>query len=298
MARRGSFTFPILLLALGVLLLLSNLGVLSWGAWQEIVRLWPVFLIALGIDLLFARRGGRGWIGGAILVIVVLFAAMAIFDAAAPAGWTVREQAAIEEALQGATTAEVSLVCGAGPVRISAGSDPTLLASGTADLRWDEDLERSREDSEGRAVLRVERSAHFPFHVVRSGGRFDLVLNPAVLLELDVRMGAGSAYLDLSGLTLRRVEVRAGAGDTTVVLPARGTVTARVEGGVGQVTVLVPEGVALRVVAEGLGKVEIPEGLASDGDTHVSPGYDAAGTRIDLEAHVGIGHLVVRRAAP
>jgi hypothetical protein len=298
MARRGSFTFPILLVALGVLLLLSNLGVLPWGAWQEIVRLWPVFLIALGIDLLFARRGGRGWIGGAILVIVVLFAAMAIFDAAAPAGWTVREQAAIEEALQGATTAAVSLVCGAGPVRISTGSDPALLASGTADLRWDEDLETSRADADGRAVLRVERSAHFPFHVVRSGGRFDVALNPSVLMDLDVRMGAGSAYLDLSGLTLRKVEVHAGAGEATVVLPDRGTVTARVEGGVGQVTVLVPEGVPLRVVAEGLGKVEIPDGLLSDGHAHVSPGYDAAGTRIDLEAHVGIGHLVVRRAAP
>ncbi len=66
----------------------------------------------------------------------------------------------------------------------------------------------------------------------------------------------------------------------------------------GQVTVLVPEGVALRVVAEGLGKVEIPEGLLRDGDVHVSPGYDAAATRIDLEARVGVGHLVVRRAAP
>ena len=43
------------LLALGVVLLLSNLGVWPWGISESLWRLWPVLLIALGLDLIVGR---------------------------------------------------------------------------------------------------------------------------------------------------------------------------------------------------------------------------------------------------
>ena len=49
MYRTGPRLFwPIILIGVGVILLLNNLGVIMGSPWEVIWRLWPVLLIALG----------------------------------------------------------------------------------------------------------------------------------------------------------------------------------------------------------------------------------------------------------
>jgi Domain of unknown function (DUF5668) len=48
---------PIVLIALGVVFLLSNLDILDF---ERLLRYWPVMLIALGAYMLFARMSGTG----------------------------------------------------------------------------------------------------------------------------------------------------------------------------------------------------------------------------------------------
>lgn len=57
--RRG-LAGPLILIALGVGFLLSNLGVLPNNFWDAAVKFWPVILIILGLDGLYR---GDGWIG-------------------------------------------------------------------------------------------------------------------------------------------------------------------------------------------------------------------------------------------
>lgn len=68
-----SLLFPLLLVALGVVFLLNNLGVLGATAWDQLLRLWPVLLILWGLDDLLRREGAAGpalMIGlGAILLL-------------------------------------------------------------------------------------------------------------------------------------------------------------------------------------------------------------------------------------
>lgn len=47
---------PLVLIALGVILLLDNLGLLDL---RRILQYWPVFLIAIGVYMLYARIGSR-----------------------------------------------------------------------------------------------------------------------------------------------------------------------------------------------------------------------------------------------
>ena len=58
--RRGVRLFwPIILIGVGSILLLSNLEVIKGNPWNIILQLWPVLLIALGLEILFG--GATGW---------------------------------------------------------------------------------------------------------------------------------------------------------------------------------------------------------------------------------------------
>lgn len=51
-------TFGIILLIIGVVFLLKNLGLISGGVWNII---WPCLLIAIGLRFLFKRKGSPWW---------------------------------------------------------------------------------------------------------------------------------------------------------------------------------------------------------------------------------------------
>lgn len=63
--RPGSLFFPLLLVALGIVFLLSNIGLLPGDVWDSILRLWPVILIVIGLDSIYKREG----LVGAIFMI-------------------------------------------------------------------------------------------------------------------------------------------------------------------------------------------------------------------------------------
>lgn len=44
-----------ILISLGIVFLLNNLGYVSWAVWFRILTLWPVILIAIGIEIIFRK---------------------------------------------------------------------------------------------------------------------------------------------------------------------------------------------------------------------------------------------------
>jgi len=86
--RRGGLLFPLLLIAMGTLFLLNNLGIVSWTVWRVIGQMWPVLLIAIGLDILlrgYLGTGARATMVSLLIMVVVLGAAGAA-AIAVPAG--------------------------------------------------------------------------------------------------------------------------------------------------------------------------------------------------------------------
>jgi hypothetical protein len=55
----------LILIAIGVIFLLSNLGIVSGDIWQNLVRFWPLLLIAIGLDSIYR---GEGLVGAAFMI--------------------------------------------------------------------------------------------------------------------------------------------------------------------------------------------------------------------------------------
>jgi uncharacterized protein YjbI with pentapeptide repeats len=52
MERRPGFVGPLLLIAIGFILLFNKLGLIHWGSWGSLLHYWPVILILWGIEII------------------------------------------------------------------------------------------------------------------------------------------------------------------------------------------------------------------------------------------------------
>ncbi|MBI4491744.1 MAG: hypothetical protein HY690_03015 [Chloroflexi bacterium] len=313
---------PLILIALGVLLLLTNLGVVSWDIWRSLWRFWPVVLILLGLELLLSGRASWGAALVAFLVLLV-FGAIAGAASAIPA-WLDRPRDAapagattgLEQPLEGATEAEVQVHFGAGQLEIGAGAAEGMLAQGVVEGQDPVNLSKSYRKSYrvrngvGRLDLQLARVGGLDWLF---GGRslpnhLSLQLSSGVpIRRLEVHAGAAQAQLDLSELQVNSLDFDAGASKASLKLPARGTVTAAVKAGASSLVVEIPEGVAARIRAEGgassfnldtqrfqpVGRGEGIPGLAMQQE-YRTPDFDTARDRVDLRISSGATSVEIR----
>jgi hypothetical protein len=298
--RRGGFAWPFILITLGVIFLLNNLGILSWSVWDMIWRLWPVLLIAIGLDILFGRRSALGSL--IVLALMIALIAGVVWFAATTTplltGQALTTDRVVQD-LSGATSADVRISFGAGSLRIGALKDSANLIEGTVATGPGETVMRDWRVDGGVAhyQLRSEGIPFRPWWGWRGDNRtWSLDLSSSVPMSLRVDTGVGESQIDLSGLKVTDLDVNSGVGQTSVWLPAQGRVRAKISGGVGQLIVTIPEGMAARIHASaGLGGISASSRFAARGGSeYVSSNYSTADDRIDLNISGGVGQVVVR----
>src|SRR5579884_71388 len=244
---------PVLLIVVGVVFLLNNVGVLPWSVWLTLARLWPVLLILLGIEILLGRRDSTL---GVAIVGVVLIATLAVAIAlvsglqAGPAPVPAAAEQTTSVPLGGATRGDVSITLPAGNLNVGA-----LPATGAELLRLTSlmptgmrvNAHSSVRNGVAEAVLSTSGGGlgWWPFD--QTGSRnglattWNVLLAPGVPLSLHTNMGAGQLDFDLTNLTVRQLAITTGAGQTTIRFPAGGGQTdADIHSGAGQLTLVIP----------------------------------------------------------
>jgi hypothetical protein len=286
----------LILITVGILFLLSNLGVLKVDFWQ-LWRLWPVLLILLGIDLIIGRRSTLGSVIALVLAVVVIGGAIALV-ALTPDVFG-REAAErdmrIEEPLGSVDEAELRVGFAAGTLEIERLQDSDALIKGDLELASNRRPVWEFSQSGENAQLALNWAGSYQPWSGR-GDRWDLALSPRVAFSLDVDVGAGDATIDLTGLDIRDLRIQTGAGRNTIVLPEEGRFEARVTGGVGQMIVEIPREMGARIeVDRGLGGLQMPRRFERlDGDVYESENWDSSDNRVTIEIEVGIGQLTIR----
>jgi hypothetical protein len=297
---------PSILIVVGGVLLLQNMGVLPANSWTTLWRLWPLAVVLIGLDLLFGRRGGF-----LAALLGLAFAALALGIIVGASGWpgTPGRPAVSRsdtQVLRGATQGAVTVRFGAGQLDVG-----PLLNGGTdqlARMTYDGPSEMAPETqyavTGGIGRLTYQASGRsgppfMPFFGRRDGGASRMVvsLTPSVPLNLIVQTGAAEARLDLSQLRVGSLDLSMGAANTWVRLPeAAGTTSVHISGGAASLTLEVPNTVAAQIRARGgLNTLNVDQSRfpAVGDDTYRSPNYDSGPNRVDVTIETGVATIRV-----
>jgi hypothetical protein len=193
--------------------------------------------------------------------------------------------------LGGAKSARVEIEMPAGELSMGSGAKELL----EADFSYPgpgsrPQVEYSVSGGQGQLTIRQPGSIHG-----RGGDHntWDLRLSNKVPLEVKVDQGAGRARLNLGGLPLSRLDVHMGAGETFVDLSGdwKNDLTANIEGGVGKATVRLPSDVGVRASAHGgIGAIHV-HGLRKDGEVYVNEAYGKSPVTVQVEVKGGVGEI-------
>jgi len=306
-----SFFWPLFLIAAGILLLLTNLGLVPWQSWNVLLRLWPLLLIAVGIDVLFGRRSWIGAIVSGLLILLLIGAAIVavllapripgLANLARPAEWLTEH---VEHPLAGIERASVTIDWTSLPGRLSALRDSSNLIEGNVAYRGELifDVDQHGDQADVELDTRFTGPWFGPFGFSgQTTDRWDVRLSPEVPLDLVLDTGSGPCDLDLAGLEVSSLILDAGSGPVDLALPAASTFEARIEGGSGPLTIVLPEGVGARVELDsGSGpfnpdrRFRLVEGERDDDGTWETDDFDTAEHRIELSIDQGSGPLTIR----
>lgn len=205
-------------------------------------------------------------------------------------------QAETQIPANGASSAHVELLIGAGELKLSALEPRTgsNLAEATFTyniVSWQPTVDYTVNQGVGNLVIaQPQTTAVLPQNIRYE---WDVKLNPAIPLDLKLDMGAGKATLDLRGLTLNAVNIAAGAGELQMDLSGAWAQSAAItiEGGVGKVTLRLPKTVGVRVEATaGLGRVNAT-GFSKEGDAYVNTAYANSAVVLTITVEAGVGEV-------
>ncbi|MBN1249839.1 MAG: hypothetical protein JXC32_19410 [Anaerolineae bacterium] len=264
---RRNWFWGLVLLLVGAVLLLDNLGYLNFlgvSVWRII---WPLALIGLGIWFLVGVRSAS----------------------------TETRELTVEH--EGTEEAELHMDYGAGEIRVEASQGAAELLTGTFEGGVTERVERSG----GRARIWLSSPAVsiiWPwFWTQGTHRRWHVRLSPDVPLALSVKTGASDCRLNLRELQVRHLRIDSGASSLEVTLPARAGMTeVRGSSGAASVVLRVPEGVAARIrTSGGLSSTSVDRRrFPRQGGAYQSPDYETAENRVDIQLQIGVGSIEVR----
>ncbi|MBN2044390.1 MAG: hypothetical protein JW757_05150 [Anaerolineales bacterium] len=303
--RGRSVVWPLILISLGVVFLLNNLGIISWDIWYTLVQMWPVLLVAIGIDLIIGRRSNIFSVISALIIIGLFAGAFWLIGVTGDAWSGEQVSRSILQQAEGAQAAEIEISMSVGELLIEAlPDDANLLIDGEIRVSEYETVAEKLRMVGDTAVYSLETHGqqYHPGWIFSDRGEsnkyWDLAINPNLPLELRLDSGVGRSEIDLSGMTLEYLEIDSGVGEVVVTLPEDGDYVVRVSGGVGRLEIRLPANVAARISLDtGLGDITIlGDFYLQDGD-YYSEGYSRSDQRVEIHLDGGVGNIKVVQIA-
>lgn len=306
--RRTSVVFPLLLIGIGLVFLLSR-WLPDFYPWPVLWKYWPLALILVGAGMFWdsaqRRNNPQGApslpIGSTVatLLFLVIMGFLIWHERGAMArDWThvsagsghhEHENQVVE--LGDAKAVRMTIHMPAGELHIDGGAEPLMAADFYQGPSWNAPaVDYSVEHGEGTLVVNQQSANQL---MTNSDNIWKLKVSDEVPIDLEVDVGAGQGNLNLAHVDLTRLELNIGAGRATVDLTGeRGKdVQANIHGGVGEAVIRLPKNLGVvATVHGGLGSVDV-HGLKEEDGQYTNEAYGKAPNTIHLTVEGGIGHI-------
>lgn len=260
--RRNSYFWGIVIIIVGIMLFMDNMGILRVNVWGLI---WPVFLVLLGMWFIWGRMRKSS--------------APVIQDLTIP--------------LENAASAAISIRHGAGRLQIQGGSASVDLLSGSFSGGVVQTSNRLGDMLQIELRPPTEQGWDTFDH---QGFSWDIVFNESIPMDFVLHTGASESQIDLSKLKVANFKLETGASSTQITMPAfAGMTHAQIKSGVAGVKISIPEGVAAQIqVSSGLAEIRVNEQrFVRSGNEYRSADYDTALNRLNLSIETGVGEVEV-----
>ena len=308
--RSRSFFWPIILISVGVLLLLSNLEIVPWPTWNVLWRFWPLILVAVGIDVLIGQRSAVGSVISAFLILaliataagVVFFAEQIPFiaDYIQDTPWQTDH---IEQALNDYESASILIDWTSQPGTIQALKNSDNLIEGDltykGELIFDVQPQKSKVDIRLDTRL-IENWVIVPFQN-KPDAKWDISLTPEIPLDLTLDTGSGSCDFDLSDLLLEEFYLESGSGSISLSLPEGQSYPVKIDSGSGSVRITIPDDAGIRIrIDSGSGSFspgssfKLVSGERNGDGTWENNKYDTSAHTIEMVIDQGSGSITFK----
>lgn len=300
--RPRGLLFPIILIAIGGLILAGNLGYIPPVSARALFQLWPLLLILPGIEMLLARR--EPYLALALEILIVAAALGLVVSQ--PRGLFLpvgSGGSSASVARAGVSSLSLRVEGGAGTYTIAGG------ASALVEARSDGgDISVRNDPRDAEANVRVQPAGFGGDHVVFGGAppmNVDVRIASDVPTTLRVQGGAGDFSVDLRDVRVREARVETGASKVEITLPKpSGDVPVRIQAGAASVVITVPADVEARITTTGgllstttdNARLGAATGsvLARSGSSTETPGYATAKDRVTVTVEAGASSITIR----
>ncbi len=310
--NRRFLYWGVFFVAIGGVLVASDLRGVDTAAISDALRLWPLALVAIGLGLVLRRTQFSlpgGMLAAAVpgLVLGGAFAVAPNFAIDCGASGGPSSTATSQGTFDGPARVSVTAACGVVVVNTAPGSGWELEAGNTANRT-------PTIDSSNRS-LSIDAGGNGNWHGFDSGrdtwrltlptsaiddlsldvnaGEGRINLADAQIGELRVTTNAAQTSVDLSAATVARLSGNVNAGRLSFRLSATADVAGTLEANAGELQVCAPSGLGLRVHHNGALSGLSVNGLRQNGTEWQSPDYASATHRADLDITVNLGSVEI-----
>jgi hypothetical protein len=314
---RRLLDWGVFLIVLGAVPLAVQAGVLDRTVLADVGRLWPLVIVGIGVGLIL-RATPAAVFGGLIVAVVlgliggsVLAGSGLDFGALGCGGRTTGPAFAAREGSFEGPTARVTIEASCVDLTVAKSSGSGWTVGGTAAT----DRAPEVTADTGRLTIRSgRRTFDFLTFADRGHDAWQVGLPGGPTIGLDATVNAGSARLDLGGLTVATATIQGNAGSVAVLLAGSTVQTVDLTINAGSATVdlpnasltgsltvnagsigfCAPAGVGLRLTtSENLtGSNDFADhGLSKAGSTWTNAAWATAAAKIDLAATANAGSL-------
>lgn len=284
-----------LLVTVGVLLLLGNLGIVDVD-WMNLWRLWPLAIVFAGLSIIKTRH----WAWRVLMVLAVL-ASLAAVVAVGTGAFTPDGRDSSGRQTQTVTTdksakdASVEIEAGASDLTLDSHSSSDV-AKAVLENSELELVQESRLEGDTQNVKLATKKINGDWFV-RGGATWRVDLTENLPLDVTVNAGASRLTADLSRTRLQSLVVDAGASSVDIKLGDKeASQTIAIDSGASSVTLRVPKASGVSVMIDGsLNSKDLGDLKETSKDTYQSDGFDTASKKITIRADIGVASFKIER---